>query len=207
MHRAANSDPPRTGQLRPYRSPTRDANSAAVRRRILEAVTRTVARGVAEVTVPTVARDAGVSVRTVYRHFGSKAGLFDALGTYFGSRADVAKLPQPTGFDELEAAIVLFFRRADALDPDALAVLDSDVGRDARRTTLPFRLAAIRRGLEQAAPGLPEDQIDHLVRVALILTSSFSRRAWKEYLDLSPEAAAAEVTWALRTMVEGARRR
>ena len=56
---------------------------------------------------------------------------------------------------------------------------------------------------DQAAPGLPDDQKEHLVRLALMLTSSFSRRAWKEYLDLDADAAAAEVAWALRAAIAG----
>ena len=167
---------------------------------------RTVARGITELTVPAVAREAGVSVRTVYRHFGSKSALVESIGTYFGARSELAKLPQPAGLDDLEASVARLFRRVDDLDPDARAVLDTDVGREARRMTLPFRLATIRRGFEQAAPGLPEDEMNHLVRLGLILTSSFSRHAWTEYLDLDPEAAAAEVAWAIRTMIAGAKK-
>ncbi len=201
MRRAANTERrPRT-----YRSPTRDASEAEVHRRIIEAVLRTVARGVTELTVPAVAREASVSVRTVYRHFGSKADLVGSVSAYFGSRSELAKVPLPLTIDDLQDGIRAIFRRLDDVDPALQAVMASEVGSAARRATLPLRLAALRSGLDHAAPGLPEDQKEHLVRLALVLTSSFARRAWKEFLDLDADAAAAEVAWGLRAAIAGVR--
>ena len=199
MSRAANPD----AGARTYRSQVRDATEAAVHQRIIEAVVRTVARGVTELTVPAVAREARVSVRTVYRHFGSKAGLVGSVTAYFGSRSELAKVPLPRTVDELEDGIRAIFRRLDNVDPAVQAVMATDVGSEARRATLPVRLAALRTGLDRAAPGLPDDQREHLVRLALVLTSSFSRNAWREYLDLDADAAAAEVAWALRAAITG----
>jgi AcrR family transcriptional regulator len=61
---------------RGYHSPTRSARAAATRQRILDAAARRfVQDGYRTATVETIAADAGVSAKTVYHLFGSKAGL------------------------------------------------------------------------------------------------------------------------------------
>jgi AcrR family transcriptional regulator len=61
---------------RGYHSPTRDARAAATRRRVLDSAThRFVRDGYRTATVEAIAADAGVSAKTVYQLFGSKAGL------------------------------------------------------------------------------------------------------------------------------------
>jgi AcrR family transcriptional regulator len=65
---------------RAYRSTRRAEQVAQTRRDILDtagALFR--ARGFAGVSMPTIAAEAGVAVETIYRAFGSKAGLFSAV--------------------------------------------------------------------------------------------------------------------------------
>ena len=85
---------------RAYRS-TKRAEQAAQTRRDIVAVAGTLFRthGYVGVTMPGIAREAGVGVETLYRAFGSKAGLFKAVidaavagGT---SRADVPVEERP----------------------------------------------------------------------------------------------------------------
>src|SRR3954466_3603430 len=61
---------------RQYRSPLRGEQQQQTRERILEAAIALIAEdGLAELTVPGVAERAGVSLRTVYRHFPAKDDL------------------------------------------------------------------------------------------------------------------------------------
>ena len=88
---------------RSYVQRSRAASSDATRRRILDAARESLERGpVGALRVDEVARAAGVSRSTVYVLYGSRAGLFDALGRFLRDEA---------GFDELLAASQL---------PDAL---------------------------------------------------------------------------------------
>ena len=65
---------------RTYRSPRRDEQAARTRGEITEAAGRLFReRGYAGTSMPQVAAEAGVVVETVYRAFGSKAGLFRAV--------------------------------------------------------------------------------------------------------------------------------
>ena len=89
---------------RRYVQRARAASTEATRRRILEAARRTLERGpLGALKVDEVAREARVSRSTVYVLYGSRSGLFDALGRHLRDEA---------GFDELIAAYRL---------PDALA--------------------------------------------------------------------------------------
>ena len=75
MIRNIDVKPPR----RTYSSALRDEQADATRTRILEALVRTMAAGIGGLSIPAVAREAGVSIPTIYRHFGSKHGLVEAL--------------------------------------------------------------------------------------------------------------------------------
>ena len=88
---------------RRYVQRARAESSDATRRRILEAAQRSLEQGpLGAFKVDAVARDAGVSRSTVYLLFGSRSGLFDALGRHLRDEA---------GFDQLIAA----YRLPDAL--------------------------------------------------------------------------------------------
>jgi AcrR family transcriptional regulator len=92
-----------TMDKRRYVQRARAASSDATRRRILDAARRSLERGpLGALKVDEVAREAGVSRSTVYLLYGSRAGLFDALGRHLRDEA---------GFDQLIAA----FRLPDAL--------------------------------------------------------------------------------------------
>lgn len=88
---------------RQYVQRARAESSEGTRRRILEAARRTLERGpLGALKVDEVAREANVSRSTVYLLYGSRAGLFDALGRHLRDEA---------GFDELLRA----YRLSDAL--------------------------------------------------------------------------------------------
>ncbi len=77
-----------------YTSPVRDEAKQATRERILDALVRVVLEdGIHAFSVATVAQRAGVSHRTVYRHFASREDLLEALA----ESVDAASLTEATG--------------------------------------------------------------------------------------------------------------
>jgi AcrR family transcriptional regulator len=89
---------------RRYVQRVRAESADATRRRILDAARASLERGpLGALRVDEVARSAGVSRSTVYLLYGSRAGLFDALGRH---------LREEAGFDDL----LREFGRPDALD-------------------------------------------------------------------------------------------
>lgn len=77
---------------RGYSSPTRDEAKEATRVRILDALVRVVLdEGVHAFSVATVAERAGISHRTVYRHFASREELLEALSDAIDSAGPPAR--------------------------------------------------------------------------------------------------------------------
>lgn len=190
---------------RPYASPLRDEQVHRTRERILDATIATMGRGIAELSVPAVALEAGVSVPTVYRHFGSKRGLLDALPSYLMSKSGLIPDPPPTDLDELRRAGRLVFHRYRELDPTVRAAMASALGWELRREQMPDRLATFEAPIRAGLPELDDQTSERMARILLLLLSSAMVRAFETYFGRTGDDAADDVEWAIRTLVAGAR--
>lgn len=190
---------------RTYESALRQDQADATRTRILDALVRTMAKGVAGLSVPAVAREAGVSVPTVYRHFKTKADLVAALAPYLVGKTRLMEIPP--GASDLGAIVRELYRRNEQMDVETRAALASQLGQEVRRRTMPQRVAMIRAELERRTPGLAGEDLDRFTRLTLILGSSAAMRAYKDYLGQSAMAAADDVAWALETLQRALLRR
>src|SRR5215472_671353 len=95
---------PDKSKRRTYRSPLRDERVVQTRERILEALVQVLARnGIAELSIPLVAREAQVSIPSVYRYFPTKKDLFAALDDYAHNKGgfNFSDFPQSNSPDEL----------------------------------------------------------------------------------------------------------
>jgi len=197
MNRISTVKGPR--RRRSYESQLRSDQAAATRERILDALVRTMSRGLAELSVPAVAREAGVSVPTVYRHFATKAGLLDALAPYLFERTGLMEPPDlPT--DDFTALMREMYRRNQAMDAETRAALASGLGHTVRLTAMPQRLAIVREEVLRRVPGLSDVEADRFTRITLLLGSSAMARAYQDYLGLDGGEAAEDVGWALDVM-------
>jgi AcrR family transcriptional regulator len=89
---------------RSYRGTVQAEVAALTRRRIIDASLALVAEHwIDQVTLDQVARDAGVTVQTMLRHFGSKDGLFAAAGRLANDMAIAQRAEAPAG--DLEGAV------------------------------------------------------------------------------------------------------
>lgn len=193
---------------RSYASPLREAQAGRTRQAILEALIRTMAKGLMEVSIPAVAKEAGVSIQTVYRHFGSKRQLVAALSSYVAQKArQVGLAPDqpPNNLDDLIALGRQIFRRSESLDATMRAAMASELGQRIRRTQMPQRREVWRRAIRKTAPDLAEADLERISNLAVILFSSASLRTFKDYLAMGPDRAADHVAWALRAIVVGVR--
>jgi len=190
---------------RRYSSALRDEQAEATRTRILEALVRTMAAGVAGLSIPAVAREADVSIPTIYRHFGSKQGLIKALNPYVVEKGGLSPA-MPRSVEDLGPSVRGLFRNLEAMDLTLREAMASELGNEARRAMMPERLVMVRDYVGRLAPDLPDAELARLADVTLILMSSAGFRAYKDYLGLGPDTSASLVTWAIKTLLEGARR-
>lgn len=195
------------GQAREYRSELRAEQAEETRKRILDATLRVMAGGVATVSVPAVAREAGVSIPTVYRHFGTKAGLLKALYPHLMPRIGMYDMAPPTSVDEFRGAIRAIFERLDAHDDLARVAMASPAAEQARSATMPDRLRFTRQFIDTIAPALPTTDRDRIARVMVVLTMSSALRTWRDHLDASVDDAADDVEWTLRSLIAASRTR
>ncbi len=189
---------------REYRSELRARQAATTRQRILDATVRTMARGLAEVTVPAVAREAGVSVPTVYRHFGSKRALLAALQPHLQQRAGIEPGALPTSADGLQASLLALLRGMDGLDEVMRAALASPAAEAVRRVHAPNRFRLARNLVDAIAPGLSAPHSDRVARLLVILTASPAVRMWREDFGASLEQIADEIDHAIRSAIGAA---
>jgi len=192
-------------EARGYRSELRAQQAATTRERILDATTRVMAGGLADLTVPAVARAAGVSVPTVYRHFKTKRDLLAGLQPHLQQRAGIDPGALPTSIDDLRGTLVSLIGSMDGLDDTMRAALASPAADEVRRVHAPNRFRIGQKIADAIAPDLPERERDRIARLLLVLTSSSALRMWRDQLELSVEEIADDIDRALRAAIAAAR--
>jgi AcrR family transcriptional regulator len=188
-----------------YHSPLREEQKEATRRRILQGLVRVMADGPAAVSIPAVAAEAEVSVPTVYRHFGDKAGLMQALAPFMGAQLGLDDLPEPESPAEVEDFVRALFTKLDQADPVVRAALASGAAPEARRASAEMRVTAIRDLFRDHVPGMDVADLDRLARVLVILTCSDALRLWQDRFDVDADEVADHVIWAIHALLSGLR--
>lgn len=189
---------------RVYRSELRAEQAEATRGRILEAAVRVIDGGIALVSIPAVAREAGVSVPTIYRHFATKRDLLAAVYPHVVRRAGLEELVMPRSMDELMDGLRAYFERTDLLGDLARVAMASPASEAVRALNMPDRLAMFRRLADSIVPKPSEEDRDRIARLLVVLTASSALRLWRDQLGSSVEEAADDVDWVIRAVIASA---
>ena len=162
---------------------------------------RVMATGLASLSVPAVAREAGVSVPTIYRHFRTKPELLAALYPHAARRAGLDTIADPRSLDELRPMIRALLERLDNLDDLSRAAMASPGASEVRGATMPTRLQRIRRLTDSIEPKLRKGDRDRITRLLAVLMTSSSLRMWRDHLGLSVDEVAEEIDWIVRAAI------
>jgi AcrR family transcriptional regulator len=189
---------------RPYRSELRKQQAEETRARILDATVQVMARGIASLSIPDVAREAGVSVPTVYRHFRTKDALLAAVYPHVVRREGLDRLAPPATLDELRDGVRSYFTHLDSLDDLARAAMASPTAEDLRRLSMEKRLALFRVIPESVVPALSEADRDRIARLLVALTASAAQRLWLGQFGATVEEAADDIDWVIRAAIAAA---
>lgn len=187
-------------QNRPYNSPLREKQAELTRERILEAFEEQLLEdGVHELTLPKIARRAGVSAPTVYRHFPTMDALYEA----FGWRT-VDKLGFPLEADspeELPDLAQKYFRSLERHAPLVRAILNTNTGRQVHAQGRQERL----KPMQSALAGLTEElspKEAHCIHVIFkLLISSPTWQYLRDDLELSATDAEQAVAWTIQALL------
>jgi AcrR family transcriptional regulator len=193
-------------RTRPYRSELRAEQAEATRSRIIDAAIRVMAGGIATLSIPDVAREAGVSVPTIYRHFGTKRDLVDAIYPHLASRAGIGRIDAPRSVEEFREMVRNVFGRLETLGEVARAAMSSPASDEARRRQMPARQALSRQFVATVMPQGSATDRERLSRVLLVLTSSSGMRMWRDQQGVSVDTAADDIHWLIRTVLSATER-
>ena len=158
----------------------------------------------ADLTYASVAAEAEVQERTVYRHFPKKEDLEAALWDWIVARlthADFAARDE----EELVAAMRESFAGFGADASLIQAMLHSPQGLQVRRRQQPVRRAMFQACVDSAVPGAPPQVRDHAAAALQVLYSAASWDLLRSFLDMDDTEAADAIELAIRSLLSGLR--
>lgn len=183
-----------------YSSSLRDEQAAATRQRILDATIAQIAdETAAGLTIPAVARRAGVAVRTVYRYFPAKDDLLQAAGAEFDDRVGFRKFTDDIG--GLEPQLRDLYARFSRNEAIVRAALDTRSGRELRGRSRRRRVRGLERTLAPLLEGLDTAQRKQSVALVYLFFSAQTWRLLVDYSDMASEEAAATAATGLTTVL------
>ena len=194
-------------KTRIYCSPLRNELAAQTRERILDGLVQVLARnGIAELSVPLIARAAGVSIPSVYRYFPTKRHLVTALEEYAHRKGsftldEFGPLNTP---EDLAKVVPLTFKRRESIESTLSAAMNSRLGYAIRHPEFVERAKHFSKALHPAAKNLTRKEQLWLTDIVFVLSSYACVRAFRDYLGLNTEEAGKRVAWAIRVLARGA---
>jgi AcrR family transcriptional regulator len=185
---------------RRYQSPLRHEQQRATRDRILEALADVLTEH-GSATVPQVAARAGVSERTVYRHFPTREQLYSALFTWV-IRRDTT--PSAETVDDLVGFMREMFGRFGERPEVIRAMNTNELGRDLRSYRAAYRRQAVVDALASSLADVDEGTGRKATAAAQLLTSSTAFLYLRDFWEMSADEAADVVEWAVRSLIVAA---
>jgi len=187
---------------RSYDGTLRRERAAATRLAILTAGTELIRSGSVRdwkrMTVRAVARRAGVSERTVYRHFGDERGLADAVMHRLERDAGIEL--EGMGLGDVAGVAAQILEHVSSYPPDPRPSLDPTLV-DANRRQKDALLAAVA----EATPGWPTDRRETAAALLDVLWSVATYERLVGDWRLAPADAVRGVTWVIGLVVQSLR--
>ena len=171
-----------------YASPLRERQKADTRALILETVERLLTRrSLGELSLATVAQEAGVTERTVYRHFETREQLLEATWAAVNDAIGIKDFPQTAAelIERPKHLFPAFEKRAEVIR----AMLASPQGREMRLRANTQRQSAIRAAVKSARPNLREPALTRLCAAVQLFCSASAWATMTDYWGLDSAEA------------------
>jgi AcrR family transcriptional regulator len=151
------------------------------------------------ITYPQVAEAAGVSLRTVYRYFPTRADLLQSAAAWFGEFTDGARWDDPATVRDLAGAIPHMGRLFDEHTNVFRALAEVELERPRRE--------AVAAAVAEVAPDLPEAEVRRAEAILACIRSGHSWLVLHDQYGLTGDDIVATLDWAATTLLEDVRRR
>lgn len=178
----------------------RQQQRAATRARILRAAAELlVAEDAGALSIPAIARQSGVSIRTIYRYFPAKSDLIAAIGEVDDPETTAGPLPALDGSD-----LHGWLRKGwseEIQTPLLRAQLRTTAGMEVRRARRRRHRAFAEAVIDEWEIDLPDDQRRALADLLLLLTGGAALVELTDVLEESVEQAAVAAAWAVEAVL------
>lgn len=189
---------------RTYNSPIRAAQFRETREAILSALFSLMgsAANPDDINMDSIAVQAGVQRRTVFRHFESKEELLRAFWPWLNARIGASIHPvTPADISEgPRKAFPLF----DAHEAAIRGAIHSRTGREMRAGTIPDRRREFSAALAPALENAPPSERPKIEALAHLLYSASAWEVLKDYGGLDGTEAGEAASWALELILSAA---
>ena len=152
-----------------------------------------------ELTMAGVAARAGVTERTVFRHFPSRDALIRAVWPRLQARVRSRGFPRTA--DALIDTPNLLFPEFDKEERLVRASAFSAAGREVRRAANTERQAAMRAAVRDAFPGIAEPDLTRLAAVVQLIDSAYAWAVMKEHWGIDGTEAGRAASQALAVLL------
>lgn len=188
-------------EARSYNSPLRQEKARETREAILKALYRLMsASGMPdEISMETIATEAGVQRRTVFRHFPTKDDLLAAFWPWLNDMMGASIAPKDV--DAIVEGPTEAFPRFDAHEAAIRASLHSRTGRDMRAAMIAGRRLIFAAALAPRLAHLSPAEARRVEALAHLLYSASAWEVLKDYGGLTGAQAGEAASWALETIL------
>lgn len=190
---------------RTYDNRGRQAKAVATRTAILQALAdQLVNNNTPDFSITQAAEAAGVSTRTVFRHFPTREHMLEGVSKWV--QEITGQIPLPSKPDDLLGTVAASYRMFEDHAALMRALLLSDLGRGIRSRLSPRRRKGISEAIDPAVKELTPEQA---AAVKALIGHLVAAEAWwhlRDGFNIKGENATQVVGWAIRLMIEALQR-
>ena len=173
---------------------------------MIDALIARLEAGDEECSVEEVARDAGVSRRTLYRYFPSREDLYAAAADRLYSRIGQER-PEIVDAAAITASFIAGSKVTEQHPILSRTLLRAPAGRGIRMATRRRRNASIEQAVAQLGGPLPESEVLRRAAVIALLCNSQAFIALQDDSGLTPSESRAAIVTAIEVLLADLRRR
>ncbi len=185
-------------EQRTYNSPLREEQARRTREQILDALVDLISDvGSEELNIKDLASRAGVSERTIYRHFPDRQALRDGLFDSLNARTNWPDTDTVRSVAAIASVVATSFRTYDANERSvrALVLMNLDPARTASESRR--HVTDMHEIVAGDYPHLTEDEVVGVSALVNLLVSSRTWLRFHDAHDLPGEESARFTTWVL----------
>jgi AcrR family transcriptional regulator len=183
-----------------YRSPLRASQVNATRERIADAVFAVFQKhgGQEDITFKDVAKEAGVTEMTVYRHFSNREELLQVLWQRINARIGIGIPDTIAALTGRNQDLHLAYEN---LGPLMLASIMSKQGREMRLSLKSRRQKAFLKIASEVNPDLSPKEKRRVAAVLQLLHSSYAWDSMRSNWDMNPKEIAEATLMAIHSVI------